>query len=174
MPTTVIVCGYDLDTDLYAYSASAIHAIGDDGFDALVLSGGRTSPRSVESEALVMSRAFAELLPHRKPILDEEAMSSLENLLHGRRLAPAERYLVICDHAHRRKVSVLARLTLGRGAAVRSVARPTSWITHALEPFSLVLESIAALVPATRRGLRSGARLLKSMRYRAFFTSVSQ
>jgi len=177
--TALIVCGYDLDTDLRAYVADVIRATATEEPELLILSGGRTSPLSTDSEAAAMGRAFAELQPNREVVLDEEAMSSLENLLHAKKIAEQnhgaiKRYVVVGDTAHRRKLSILARLVIGRNASVIAVPRPTAFITHILEPISTVLEAIAAMIPATRRIVRTGALLFKAVRYGAFFTSVSQ
>jgi uncharacterized SAM-binding protein YcdF (DUF218 family) len=177
--TALIVCGYDLDTDLRAYVADVIRATQHEQPDLLILAGGRTSPYTTDSEALVMSHAYAELQPERAVVLDEDSVSSLENLLHAKRLAeandvPIERFVVVGDTAHRRKLSILARLVIGRNASVIAVPRPTAIITHVLEPLSTFFEAIGAVVPATRRVVRSGALLFKMMRYGAFFTSVSQ
>jgi len=177
--TALIVCGYDLDTDLRAYVADVIRATATEEPELLILTGGRTSPLSNDSEAAVMGRAFAELQPERAVLLDEESANSLENLLHAKRIAEEhhgaiERYVVVGDTAHRRKLSILARLVIGANASVIAVPRPTALITYILEPISTLLEAIAAMVPATRRIARSGALLFKVVRYGAFFTSVSQ
>jgi hypothetical protein len=177
--TALIVCGYDLDTDLRSYVADVIRATRTEDPELLILTGGRTSPLSNDSEAAAMSRAFAELQPEREVLLEEESLNSLENLLHAKKLVEAnhsaiERYVVVGDTAHRRKLSILARLVIGRNASVIAVPRPTAFITHIFEPISTLLEAIAAMVPATRRIVRTGAMLFKAMRYGAFFTSVSQ
>ena len=177
--TALIVCGYDLDTDLRSYVADVIRATEHEEPELLILSGGRTSPHSTDSEALVMSQAFAELRPGRAVLLEEEALNTLENLLHAKQLAeetnPAiERYVIVGDTAHRRKLAILARLVIGRNVSIIAVPRPTAFITHLFEPVSTLFEAIAAVSPATRRFLRSGAMLFKVMRYGAFFTSVSQ
>jgi hypothetical protein len=177
--TALIICGYDLDTDLRSYVADVIRATAHEEPELLILSGGRTSPHSNDSEALVMSQAFAELRPEREVLLDEEALNSLENLLHAKRIAEEshcaiERYIVVGDTAHRRKLAILARLVIGRNASIIAVPRPTAFITHLLEPISTLFEAIAAVSPATRRFIRSGTMLFKVMRYGAFFTSVSQ
>jgi len=177
--TAFIVCGYDLDTDLRAYVGDVLRAIAHLPGDLVILTGGRTSPHTTTSEARVMSDAFAELAPGRDVLLDEEALNSLENLLHGKKLAEEsarliDRYVVVGDTAHRRKLSILARLVLGRSASVIAVRRPTSLLTHLFEPISILFESIAAVIPALRRVVRSGAVLFKVLRYGAFFTSVSQ
>lgn len=178
MTTALIVCGYDLDTDLRAYVADVIGAIANEDPALLILTGGRTSPLSKDSEAAAMSRAFAELQPERAVVLEEESLNSLENLLHAKLLAETngaiDRYVVVCDTAHRRKLAILGRLVLGRNASVIAVSRPTALITHILEPFSTFFEAMAAVIPATRSTVRSGAMLFKAMRYGAFFTSVSQ
>lgn len=167
-----IVCGYDLDDDLDTYVTSVAPLIADAGVDVLVVSGGRTSPRSHHSEAWVISQRLAEITPQPNVMLEEEAMTTLENLVLARGLAEEEhggaieRFTVFCDHVHHSKVRTLARLILGAKTIVRSVERAVPLRIRLFEPVSHVAETAAALVPSLRKYLRAVAMRFKGLRER--------
>ena len=163
--TIAIVCGYDLDSDLGAYVEKVAHRLDGIHLDAIVLSGGRTHPQIDSSEAREMSRHLAELRPHGKVLLDHEAMNTLDNLVHARELvkgsfdAPHD-YVICCDVAHSLKAWIVARLVLRGRIRMLAVPRSVPLYIWLREPFSIVLETLGALVPPFRAWLsRSAARL---------------
>ena len=102
-------------------------------------------------------------------LLDEAAMTTLDNLVHSRELAERRfgavgGFLVCCDRAHHMKVTVLSRLVLRAPSVVMSVERPVHWVVGAIEPFSIVLESVGAMLPPLRRMLSRGAATIKRVR----------
>jgi hypothetical protein len=168
MARVVIVCGYDRFLDLDAYSEQVAARLKGERFDAIVVSGGVTNATSDRSEASMMAAVLNSAMPQSRVILEEFAMTTLDNLVFSRDLA-AERfgkidhYVICCDLAHRVKVAVLARLVLGRRTEVRAVPRSVRWLVRAVEPFSIVLESVAALIPPLRRAISRGAAHLKGV-----------
>ena len=141
MTTIAIVCGYDLDSDLREYVRRVAAAIAEERCDALVLSGGRTSPTIDDSEARAMTRALSEHLTDPVMVLEERAMTTLENLVFAReiaeRLFPVRRYVVTCDRVHAPKVFALSAILLRRRFTVRSVARKVPLKVILFEPVSL-------------------------------------
>ena len=166
MTTVAIVCGYDLHSDLADYVRRVAPVLESERCDAIVLSGGRTSRFIDDSEAAAMSRALLDHLPHPQVILEEDSMTTLDNIVFGRRLARsigAERYVVVCDRVHALKVSMLAALLLRRRFSVRAVRRKMPLRISLFEPVSLVAEVLAAVVPVFRPVLRKSAMLLKGI-----------
>ena len=168
MTTVGIVCGYDDQPSLRAYIEQLVPHIDAARPAFLVLSGGCTSPTSADSEALVMSRLVQELCPAQPFVLEEAAMSTIENVINAKELAErtfgrVERWVVFCGRTHRRKVAALARLILGRGVRVIAVPRKVRLMVRLLEPPSLLIESAAALVPPLRRWVRAGAMLWRGV-----------
>jgi hypothetical protein len=163
--TIAIVCGYDLDSDLGAYIGRVAQRLDGIHLDAIVLSGGRTHPKIDSSEAREMSRHLAELRPQGTVLLDHEAMNTLDNLVHARALVrqsftATHDYLVCCDIAHAAKAWLLARIVLGRRIHLLPVARRVPLHIWLREPFSIVLETLGALLPPMRAWLsRSAARM---------------
>src|SRR5258706_11745026 len=87
MPFVGIVCGYDLNDDLQGYVRSVAPLIARENLDFVILSGGRTSPRSRHSEAWVMAGHLRDIVPAPTLVLEEHAMTTLENLIFSRGLA---------------------------------------------------------------------------------------
>ena len=114
-----------------------------------------------------MSRMLASKLPHAAVVLEEWAMTTVDNLVFSRAIAlerfAAGSFLVFCDHAHRFKASVLTRFILGANATVRSIPRAVPWMTHAFEPLSIVCESVCAVVPPLRKALSRFAAWTKGV-----------
>lgn len=163
-----IVCGYDLNADLPAYVDSIRPLIEREGLDYIVLSGGRTSPTSFSSEAWMMARALGDILPADRILLEEHAMTTLENLVFGRGLAEhrvgrVERFVVFCDLVHRRKVGTLSRMILGSHSRVYCVEHPVRLRARLFEPVSHFLEAAVAKAPWTRRYLRAAVVRLKGV-----------
>lgn len=163
--TVAIVCGYDLDSDLGAYVEKVAHRLDGIHLDAIVLSGGRTHPNIDSSEAREMSRHLAELRPHGKVLLDHEAMNTLDNIVHARELvkqsfATPHDFLICCDIAHALKAWILARLVLRGRIRMLAVPRSVPLYIWLREPFSIVMETLGALIPPLRTWLsRSAARM---------------
>ena len=163
--TVAIVCGYDLDSDLGAYVERVARRLDGVHLDAIVLSGGRTSPKIDSSEAREMSRHLAELRPHGTVLLDHEAMNTLDNIVFARELVErsigaVDQFLVCCDVAHAVKAAILARLVLRGQIRMLAVPRRVPLHIWLREPFSIVLETLGAAIPALRPLLsRSCARL---------------
>ena len=152
-----IVCGYDRFSDLHLYAEQVASEIEAARLDRIIVTGGFTSRDSHHSEAWVMASVLAVRLPHAAVLLEEWAMTTVDNLVYSRAMAlrtfGRASYIVFCDHAHRFKASVLTRIILGAEASVRSIPRAVPWLTHAFEPLSIAFESLCAVVPPLRRML---------------------
>jgi len=152
-----IVCGYDRFSDLHVYAEQVASEIAAARVDRVIVTGGFTNRDSYHSEAWVMSRVLAEKLAHAVVVLEEWAMTTVDNLVFSRAIAiekfAAASYVVFCDHAHRLKASVLTRIILGANATVRSIPRAVSWRTLVLEPLSIVCEAVCAVTPPLRKVL---------------------
>src|SRR5215212_1616018 len=165
MTTVALVCGYDLDSDLRDYTTRVAVQLEGERLDAVILSGGRTSPSVSDSEA----RAMAEHLARKEPVLlDHEAMTTLDNIVFGKRLAAGmfqrvERWIVCCDRAHAAKVWLLARTILRGEISLRAVHRPVPLHIRLREPFSIAIEMTGALVPPLRPLLRAAAMRMKGV-----------
>jgi hypothetical protein len=150
-----IVCGYDRFTDLHLYAEQVASEIAAARVDRIIVTGGFTSRDSFHSEAWIMASVLTVRLPHAVIVLEEWAMTTVDNLVFSRTLAvenfAAQSFVVFCDHAHRAKASVLTRIILGANATVRSIPRAVSWMTLALEPLSIVCESLCAVAPPLRK-----------------------
>ena len=163
-----IVCGYDRYTDPDQYTQLVADELAREPFDAVIVTGGFTNPQSKRSEAEVMSAVVRRQMPQMIIVLEERAMTTLDNLVFGKAVAEKlfdriDRFVVFCDIAHRLKVSILARLILGVRATVRGVHRVVPFITHLIEPLSIVIESAAALVPPLRKYVSAGAARMKGV-----------
>ncbi|MGA8810169.1 MAG: ElyC/SanA/YdcF family protein, partial [Thermoanaerobaculia bacterium] len=102
MRSVGIVCGYDLNDGLPDYVKSVAPLIARENLDFVILSGGRTSPRSHHSEAWVMAGHLRKILASPELVLEEHAMTTLENLIFARGLAEhhagvVARFVVFCD-----------------------------------------------------------------------------
>jgi hypothetical protein len=150
-----IVCGYDRFSDLHLYAEQVASEIASARVDRVIVTGGFTSRDSYHSEAWIMASVLAVKLPNAVVILEEWAMTTVDNLVFSRNLAAekfaAASYVVFCDHAHRFKAAVLTRIILGANATVRSIPRAVSWMTLAFEPVSIVCESVCAVTPPLRK-----------------------
>jgi hypothetical protein len=168
MRSVGIVCGYDLNDDLHGYVRSVAPLIARENLDFVILSGGRTSPRSHHSEAWVMAGHLREILPLPQLVLEEHAMTTLENLIFARGLAEhhagvVARFVVFCDRVHRRKVAALAKLILGARAIVHCVDRNVTRRVRLFEPVSHLIEGVVARVPRLRKYLRAVAIRMKGV-----------
>jgi hypothetical protein len=168
MRSVGIVCGYDLDDDLPGYVKSVAPLIAREQLDFVILSGGRTSPRSVHSEAWVMAGHLREILPKPKLVLEEHAMTTLENLIFARGLAEryagvVARFVVFCDRVHGRKVASLAKLILGARAVVHCVDHNVDLRVRLFEPLSHLIETMVARAPRLRKYLRAAAIRIKGV-----------
>jgi hypothetical protein len=166
--TIAIVCGYDLDSDLGAYVGRVARRLDGVHLDAIVLSGGHTSPTIDSSEAREMSRHLAGLRPHGTVLLEDESMNTLDNLVFARDLiertvGAVDRYLVCCDVAHVLKAGILARLLLRGRVRMLAVRRRVPLHVWLREPLSIVLETLAAVIPPLRPLLSRGAARLKGV-----------
>src|SRR5438045_6928843 len=155
MTTVAIVCGYDLDSDLGAYVERVARRLDGHRVDAVMLAGERTSPSVDSSEAHEMNRHLAELMPHGRVLLDHEAMTTLDNIVHAKKIAEraferVEQWLVCCDVAHVAKAWTLARIVLPRRVRMLAVHRPVPLLIWLREPLSIIIESFGALVPRVR------------------------
>src|ERR1043166_3717269 len=150
-----IVCGYDRFDDLHLYAEQVASEIASARVDRIIVTGGFTSRDSYHSEAWVMAQVLALKLPHAVVLLEEWAMTTVDNLVLSRAIAierfAAKSFLVFCDHAHRAKAAVLTRIILGANARVRSIPRVVSWATHLFEPVSIVCEAVCAVAPPLRK-----------------------
>src|SRR5438045_8783057 len=113
-----IVCGYDRYADLHEYSERVAAELARDPFDAIIVTGGFTNPNSKQSEAELMSAVVSRHMPHALVVLEERAMTTLDNLVFGKAIAEdlferIDRFVVFCDGAHRFKVPILTRLVIG-------------------------------------------------------------
>lgn len=168
MTTVAIVCGYELDSDLGAYVERVAQRLLGQHIDAVVLSGGRTSPLIDSSEAHEMNRHLAALMPHGKVLLDHEAMTTLDNIVHAKAIAEraferVEQWLICCDEAHAAKAWTLARIVLPRQIRMLTVHRPVSLFIWLREPLSILIETFGALVPQVRPILSSLAAKMKGV-----------
>ena len=168
MHSVGIVCGYDLNDDLPGYVSSVAPLIARENLDFVILSGGRTSPRSHHSEAWVMARHLRGIPGTPQLVLEEHAMTTLENLIFARGLAERHagvvaRFVVFCDRVHARKVATLARLILGARAIVHSVDRAAATADRIFEPASHFIETVVALIPRLRKYLRAAAIYVKGV-----------
>jgi hypothetical protein len=166
--TVAIVCGYDLDSDLGAYVERVAKRLDGIHVDAIVLSGGRTSPRIDSSEAREMSRHLSALLPHGNVLLDHEAMTTLDNIVYAKRLARQsvegiERYIVCCDVAHVVKAWLLSHIILRAPIRMLPVHRPVPLYIWLREPLSILLETFGALIPPFRGLLARSAAQMKGV-----------
>ncbi|HSP13738.1 MAG TPA: YdcF family protein [Thermoanaerobaculia bacterium] len=170
MTTVAIVCGYDLHSDLADYVRNVVPLILAERCEAIIFSGGYTSPVHDHSEAQAMTRAFAAHVPDALVILEERAMTTLDNIVYGREIArqlfPSRRYIVICDRVHAPKVRVLSAILLRVGFSVRAVPRKVPAKVRLFEPVSLVAEAVAAVLPFLRVPLRRTAMRLKGLSVR--------
>jgi hypothetical protein len=169
MRSVGIVCGYDLNDDLPEYVRLVAPLIARENLDFVILSGGRTSPRSDLSEAWVMAGHLREMLPEPTLVLEEHAMTTLENLIFARGLAEhhagvVARFVVFCDRVHGRKVAALSRLILGARAIVHCVDRDVAMRVRLFEPVSHVIETVVARTPRLRKYLRAAAIRIKGVR----------
>lgn len=150
-----IVCGYDRFHDLHLYAEKVASEIAAARVERIIVTGGFTSRDSYHSEAWVMASVLAVKLPHAVVLLEEWAMTTVDNLVFSRAIAvekfAAGSFVVFCDHAHRFKAAVLTRIILGANATVRSIPRTVSWMTHAFEPVSIVCEAVCAVAPPLRK-----------------------
>ena len=167
MTSIAIVCGYDLHSDLRDYVRRVAAVLDSEKCDALVLSGGRTSTTIDDSEAQAMTRALAEHLVDPVVVLEERAMTTLENIVFARemaeRLFPVRRYVVTCDRVHAAKVMALCAILLRRRFRVRPVPRKVPLRVTLFEPISFVAEVTAAIVPFLRPLLRRVAMRFKGL-----------
>src|ERR1019366_1202927 len=166
MRSVGIVCGYDLNDELPGYVTSVAPLIARENLDFVILSGGRTSSRSPHSEAWVMARQLRGILQSPQVVLEEHAMTTLENLIFARGLAEhhagaVARFVVFCDRVHERKVATLAWLILGTRTVVRPVDHAVAVADRLFEPVSHFIETVSAMVPRLRKYLRRGAIFLK-------------
>ncbi len=169
MRSVGIVCGYDLNDDLPGYVRSVAPLIARENLDFVILSGGRTSPRSNHSEAWVMAGHLRGIVPAPSLVLEEHAMTTLENLIFARGLAEhhagvVARFVVFCDRVHRRKVASLSRLILGARTSVLCVDHDVAMRVRLFEPLSHVIEAAVARAPWLRKYLRAAAIRLKGVR----------
>lgn len=168
MKSIGIVCGYDRFEDLHEYVERVAELITAEPVDAVVLTGGFTSPDSWHSEAWLMASVLARVMPRQRILIEEQAMTTLDNLVFARSLAHQifgriGHWKVYCDAAHRLKVSVLSRIILGKCANVFAVDRDVEWHIRLIEPFSVVFESICAHVPGLQRVLSAFAARMKGV-----------
>lgn len=167
MTTIAIVCGYDLHSDLRDYVRRVAEILDAEHCDALVLSGGRTSATIDDSEAQAMTRALSEHLTDHLVILEERAMTTLENILYARDLAehlfPVRQYVVTCDRIHAPKVMALSAILLRHRFRVRAVPRKVPLKVTLFEPVSFVVEVVAAIFPIFRSMLRRAAMRIKGL-----------
>jgi uncharacterized SAM-binding protein YcdF (DUF218 family) len=160
MTSVAIICGYHELHSLASYVALIAPRMQTIAPAFAILSGGVTSADAAQSEAAVMAETLSRVCPEQPFLLDEEAMSTLDNLLNAKALAErtfgrVSRWAVFCDSAHRRKVATLARRGLGATANVHHVPRRVDLVTRLLEPPTLVVEACAALWPSLRPFVRS-------------------
>jgi hypothetical protein len=168
MRSVGIVCGYDLNDELPGYVTSVAPLIALENLDFVILSGGRTSPRSPHSEAWVMARHLRGILQLPQVVLEEHAMTTLENLIFARGLAEhhagaVAQFVVFCDRVHERKVATLARLILGARTIVRPVDHAVAVADRLFEPVSHFIETVIAMMPPLRKYLRAAAIFTKGV-----------
>jgi uncharacterized SAM-binding protein YcdF (DUF218 family) len=101
-------------------------------------------------------------------VLEEHAMTTLENLIFARGLAEhhgraLSGFVVFCDRVHQRKVATLARLILGARAIVQPVDHEVPALDRLFEPVSYFIEAFVARVPRLRKYLRAAAIFAKGV-----------
>ena len=101
-------------------------------------------------------------------VLEEHAMTTLENLIFARGLAEhhagvVARFVVFCDRVHQRKVATLAKLILGARAIVHCVDRDVARRVRLFEPVSHLIEAVVAHFPPLRKYLRAAAIRMKGV-----------
>lgn len=164
-----VVCGYDLNGDLPAYVAGVARELARVHCDVVIFSGGQTSPVTWHSEAWTIADGVHTLLPELEIILEERAMTTLDNLVFAHAIAQhsypglALDYVVFCDSAHARKVRILARMILGMRATVIALSREVSLRIRIFEPISTLFEMLGVHSPRMRLVVRAGAVLLKGL-----------
>ncbi len=167
MTTVAIVCGYDLHSDLQDYVRSVVPVVEKERCEAIIVSGGYTSPAHDHSEAHAMTRAIAEHLPDALVVLEERAMTTLDNIVYGndiaRKLFATTRCIVICDRVHAVKVVLLSWILLRVRFNVRAVRRKVPLKVALFEPLSIVAEVMAAVIPPFRTPLRRAAMRIKGI-----------
>ena len=168
MKSVGIVCGYDRFEDLHEYVEKVTELIAASPVDVVIFTGGFTSPDSWHSEAWLMAAFFSQVMPKTRVMIEEQAMTTLDNLVFARRLGHQVlgrigEWKVYCDAAHRLKVSALSRIILGKHAQVFAVDRDVEWHIRAIEPFSVVFESVCAHVPGLQRLLSAFAARMKGV-----------
>lgn len=168
MKSIGIVCGYDRFEDLHLYVEHVAELISAAPVDAVILTGGYTSPSSWHSEAWLMAEVLAKVLPKQRVLIEEQAMTTLDNLVFAKSLAhrifgKIQSWSVYCDAAHRLKAGVLSRIILGKHAQVFAVDRDVELHIRLVEPFSVVFESICAHVPGLQRTLSAFAARIKGV-----------
>jgi hypothetical protein len=168
MKSVGIVCGYDRFDDLHVYLERVAELIGAEAVDAVILTGGYTSPTSWHSEAWMMAAVLARVLPLQRIVIEEQAMTTLDNLVFAKNVAKrifgrVSAWKVYCDGAHRVKVAVLSRMILGKHAEVFAVDREVELHLRLVEPFSVIFESICAHVPGLQRPLSAFAARMKGV-----------
>ncbi|HSP35137.1 MAG TPA: ElyC/SanA/YdcF family protein [Thermoanaerobaculia bacterium] len=165
--TVALVCGYDLHSDLHEYVGNVVPVIDETRPHAIVFSGGFTSPVHDDSEAQAMTRILAQHVPNALVVLEERAMTTLDNIVYGRTIADAlfhaTHYVVICDRVHAAKVRALSALLLRARSTVRPVGRKVPLSVMVFEPLSIVIEVLAAIFPLLRRPLRYSAMWMKGL-----------
>ncbi len=171
MTTIAIVCGYDLHSDLRDYVRRVAGILDAEHCDALILSGGHTSATIDDSEARAMTRALSEHLTDHVVVLEERAMTTLENIVYASEIAEnlfaVRRYVVTCDRVHAPKVMALCAILVRREFRVRPVARRVPLRIMLFEPISFLAEVIAAIIPVFRAPLRRMAMRFKGLAARS-------
>ena len=163
MTSIAILCGYRELDSLRDYVSRIAPHLHDEAPAFAILTGGITSAATQVSEAAVMAETLSMVCPAQPFVLDEDAITTLDNLVNAKSIAErtfgrVARWTVFCDTAHRLKVAALTRLILGAGAVVRHVPRPVRFYTHVLEPPTLAIEACAAILPPLRPIVREVAR----------------
>lgn len=167
MTTVALICGYDLHSDLHGYVKSVIPIMDEIQPHAIVFSGGFTSPVHDDSEAQAMTRILQPHVPNALVVLEERAMTTLDNIVYGRTIADqlfhATQYVVVCDRVHALKVRALCAILLRSRSTVRPVGRKVPLPVMVFEPVSVLIEVVAAILPVLRRPLRYTAMRLKGL-----------
>ena len=163
-----IVCGYDLNEDLADYVEGVAAELNAEHCDTVIFSGGQTSPETWHSEAWTIAEGIRARVPHLEVILEECAMTTLDNLLFAHAIArqhfaSVEGYVVFCDAAHELKVRLLSRLILGRETIICALQRKVPVHIRLFEPLSLAFELLAAVSPNLRHMLRTLAVFMKGL-----------
>lgn len=167
MSTIALICGYDLHSDLHGYVKGVVPVLDQEQPHAIVFSGGFTSPVHDDSEARAMTRILAAHIPNALVVLEERAMTTLDNIVYGCHIAEAlfgvTRYVVVCDRVHAPKVKLLSALLMRSHFEVRPVGRKVPLPVVLFEPLSIVIETLAAIFPFLRRPLRYAAMRMKGL-----------